>query len=162
MVKTIIAGAALVTFLLGPGVAVAQQTDPWIGTWKLNIEKSKADPGPLPKTQTLRIETAPEGAQKHTFDGVNAEGQTTHTERVAKYDGVDVPVVAQPPPTAKATNSFRRLDDRSFEVSNKRDGKALSTSRVVISPDGKTLTQTVTGIDPQGRPINNVLVWDKQ
>jgi hypothetical protein len=162
MVKTIMAGAALVTSLLRPSVVVAQQTDPWIGTWKFNVEKSKADPGPLPKSQTLRIEPAPEGAQKHTGDGVNAEGQPTHTERVAKYDGVDVPVVVQPPPTAKVTNSFRRLDDRSFEVTNKRDGKAVTTIRVVISPDGKTMTQTGTGTDAQGRTINNILVFDKQ
>jgi hypothetical protein len=162
MVKTIIAGAAVVTSLLGPSVGSAQQTDPWIGTWKLNVEKSKADPGPLPKSQTLRIEPAADGAQKHTGDGVNAEGQPTHTERVAKYDGVDVPVVVQPPPPGKATNSFKRLDERSFEVTNKRDGKVTTTIRVVISADGKTMTQTGTGTDTQGRAINNILVFEKQ
>jgi hypothetical protein len=164
MVKTIIAGAAVVTclVLLGPAVAVAQQTDPWIGTWKLNVEKSKADPGPLPRSVTLRIEPAPDGAQKHTTDSLNAQGQATHTERVAKYDGVDVPVVSQPPTPVKVTNSFRRLDERSFEITSKRHGKAVTTSRMVISPDGKTLTQRVTGTDPQGRTINSAFVLDKQ
>jgi hypothetical protein len=66
------------------------------------------------------------------------------------------------PPPAKVTNSFRRLDDRSFEASSKRDGKVTSTIRVVISPDGKTMTQTGTGTDAQGRAINNILVYDKQ
>jgi hypothetical protein len=161
--NTIIASVAVVTSLLGSIVASAQQTDPWIGTWKLNPEKSKGDPAFLPKSRTARTEPASDGAQKHTIDSVFADGRTTHLEVVAKYDGVDVlPVVQPPPSTAKVTNNFRRIDDRSFEVTVKRDGKAAGTTRVVVSPDGKTMTQTTTGPDPQGRTITTVTVLEKQ
>jgi hypothetical protein len=41
-------------------------------------------------------------------------------------------------------------------------GKALTTTRVVVSRDGKTRTNTVTGTDAQGRMINNTVVYEKR
>ena len=41
-------------------------------------------------------------------------------------------------------------------------GKALTTTRVVVSRDGKTRTNTVTGTDAQGRTINNTVVYEKR
>jgi hypothetical protein len=47
-------GAAALT-LLGASLAVAQGTDKsYFGTWKLNVAKSKFEPGPGPKEQ-IRI-----------------------------------------------------------------------------------------------------------
>jgi len=36
----------------GPLIA---QTNPFIGTWKLNVAKSKFEPGPAPKSQTRTV-----------------------------------------------------------------------------------------------------------
>jgi len=38
--------------------ASAQATDPRLGTWKLNVAKSKYEPGPAPKSLTVKIESA--------------------------------------------------------------------------------------------------------
>lgn len=141
----------------------AQSADPWIGTWKLNLAKSKFDPGPPPRSNTVKIAAVADGSQKQTFDGVNAQGQTFHSERVTTFDGADVLLQAvSPPSTALTTNAFKRLGDRSFQVTVKADGKVTSTSRIVVSPDGRTLTQTTTGTNAQGQAINNTAVWDKQ
>jgi hypothetical protein len=116
--------------------------------WYLAVECGRVDlrPGPGPKRSTLRIEAAAGGAQKHTFDGVNAQRQTTHSERVAKFDGADVPVQAvMPPATAASTNAFQRVDARTFEVTAKVAGKGTTTNRVVVWADGKTLTHTTSG-----------------
>ena len=95
--------------------------------------------------------------------GVNAQGQPTHTERVGKFDGADVPVQAvQPPSQAATTSAFRRVDTRSFEVVNKSAGKLTSTVRVVISADGKTMTQTSNGTNAQGQKTDSISVYDKQ
>src|ERR1700712_403249 len=166
MKTTLIASAVMTTVLLASfGLAQQTRTDPWIGTWKLNIEKSKADPGPLPKSQTIRIEPVAGGAQKHTFDIVDAKGQTLHNERTTKYDGAPVAIegsVLPPTTDAKVTQTFRRLDDRSFEVTNIVDGKPTVTTRVVVSPDGKTMTTSATGTDAQGRKVTNASVYEKQ
>jgi hypothetical protein len=60
------------------------------------------------------------------------------------------------------TNALRRIDDRSFEVVVKVDGKQTVRNRIVVSLDGKTLTQTTTGTNAQDQSVNNVVIWEKQ
>ena len=49
---------ARITIVVGAGVliaavlATAQSKDPFVGTWRLNVAKSKYSPGPPPKSQT--------------------------------------------------------------------------------------------------------------
>jgi hypothetical protein len=165
MVRTriTVVGVAFTGLLLAAALVSAQSADPWIGTWRLNLAKSKFSPGPAPTSSTLKVEAVSGGAQKHTFDGANAQGQATHSERVARFDGADVPVQAIAPATKSVnTNAFRRLGDHSFEVLAKADGKLTSTNRIVVSADGKTLTQTTTGTNAQGQAVSNVSVYDKQ
>ena len=69
----------------------AQGSDRRMGTWKLNIAKSKYDPGPPPKNQTIKYEPSA-GGFKFTSEGLDAQGQATHTETIAKLDGKDYPV----------------------------------------------------------------------
>src|SRR5215472_16333495 len=57
-----------------PRIALAQSE--LIGTWKLNAEKSKFNPGPAPKNSVLTYEAAGEGV-KVTNEGVNAPGNPT-------------------------------------------------------------------------------------
>jgi hypothetical protein len=141
-------------------IARTQSSDPWIGTWKVNLEKSTYSPGPKPTVAgTVKIEPSAGGGIKTTIDGTNPEGQPTHTESVGGFDGKDNPVTGAPAPM---TNALKRVDDRTFEVMGKVDGKPAVTTRVAVSADGKTITATQTGTNAQGQSINNVLVLDKQ
>jgi hypothetical protein len=54
--------------------AAAQAADPQVGTWKLDVAKSKYSPGPPPKEITLTIESQPDGL-KFTIVGTDAEGK---------------------------------------------------------------------------------------
>ena len=65
--------------------------DSAIGTWKLNVAKSKYTPGPSPKSATITYEETADGI-KRTGESVDAEGKTTSFEYTAKYDGKDYPV----------------------------------------------------------------------
>jgi opacity protein-like surface antigen len=160
--KITVAGLALTALFMVALVRVAQAADLWEGSWKLNLAKSKFDPGPAPKSNILRIESVAGGGQKHTFDGVNAQGRTTHSERLTKFDGNENPVTAVAPPTKTVTiNTFRRVYDHSFEVLAKVDGKLTTTNRIVVSRNGKTLTQTTTGKNAQGQTVNNTAVYEK-
>jgi hypothetical protein len=76
------------------------------------------------------------------------------------FDGKDNPVKGAPAPNTTA--AYKRIDDRTFEVMGKVDGKATITTRVVISGDGKTMTATQTGRNYQGESVNNVIVATKQ
>ena len=67
----------------------------------------------------------------------------------------------KPSPSQDAI-TWKKIDDYAYANVAMLKGKALTTTRVVISRDGKTRTNTVTGQDAQGRTINNVVVYERQ
>jgi hypothetical protein len=62
-----------------------------IGTWKLNLEKSKFNPGPGPKSLTQTAEAVEDGV-KWTSTGEAADGTPINISFTAKYDGKDYPI----------------------------------------------------------------------
>ena len=137
---------------------IVMGADSNIGTWKINLVKSKYSPGPPPKSQTLKIEAWEDGI-KYTADGIDAGGTATHAEASAKYGGKDYPFKGNPDAD---TLSYKRIDANTVEAVAKKGGKVTITSKIVVSKDGKTRTLTQTGADARGRAVNNTLVYDKQ
>ena len=138
-------------------VSGASAADVFSGNWKVNLDKSKYDPGPAPKSATSKID-AMEGGLKFTNDGVNSEGKPTHSEWSGKFDGKDNPVEGDP---NRDTAALKKIDDYTIEISNKKAGKPTTTIRTVFSKDGKTRTQTVKGTNAQGVKVNNMVVYEK-
>jgi hypothetical protein len=138
--------------------SLALAGDNWVGTWKLNLAKSKYSPGPAPKAQTLKFEAMPEGI-KLSSEVVNAEGQATKGGYTSRFDGKEVAMAGN----ANAdTAAPRKINDNSYENPWKKAGKATITTKGVVSADGKTLTITQTGTDAQGRPVSSTAVYEKQ
>jgi hypothetical protein len=129
-----------------------------VGTWKLNLAKSKYSPGPAPTSQTLKLEAAEDGV-KYTADGIGPDGKPTHAEFTAKYDGKDYPFKGNPDADSI---SYKRIDANTVEAVTKKNGKTTVTAKVVISKDGKTRTLTMTGKDAKGQDVKNTVVYDKQ
>jgi len=150
---------AVMAFVVVLGAAaVWAQTDPAIGTWKLNPAKSKYDPGPVPKSNTVVI-TAAGKSLKVSAKGVDGEGKPTSTDYTVANDGKDVPVKG---PAAYDRVSARRIDPNTTELTRKKAGKVVQTATRAVSSDGKTMTVTTTGTDEKGRKVNTVAVFDKQ
>jgi hypothetical protein len=61
-----------------------------VGTWKLNVAKSKYSPGPAPLSNTVKFDVI-DGGIKLVADGVDSQGRKTHNEYTAKFDGTDNP-----------------------------------------------------------------------
>jgi hypothetical protein len=131
--------------------------DPQMGTWKLNQAKSKFTPGTA-KFSTVTFKNTL-GNIKATGDGIAANGNPMHVEWSGKFDGKDYPVTGDP---NADTRSYRKVDDRTLEVTVKKNGKVTVTSRTVVSADGKTRTANVTGTTPSGKKFKNVVVYDRQ
>ena len=85
--------AACCVMVLSSSVALA--ADNWLGTWKVDLAKSKYSPGPAPKSYILKFEATPVGIQ-FTGDGVSADGKATHGMFLSKFDGKDVPYKGNP------------------------------------------------------------------
>jgi hypothetical protein len=148
--------AACCAIVLSSSVVLAAEN--WLGTWKLDVAKSKSVPGPGPKSLTLKFEATRDGI-KLTTDGVSAEGKATHGQYVSRFDGQEVPWEGNPDADMA---SPKRIDDNSYVNTWKKGGKATITAKVVVSKDGKTLTVVQTGTDSQGRTVNSKEVFNKQ
>ena len=113
------------------------QTDPTVGTWVLNVAKSKYDPGPPPKSSTLTIVAAGQG-HKIEAKGVDAAGNPTGTQYTASYDGKDVPVTLTGSQDYD-TIALKKVDAQRVEGTRKKAGKVVQTYSRVITADGKTM-----------------------
>lgn len=138
---------------------VVYAADMSIGTWKLNVAKSKFDPSNLaPKSQTVKNEAAGDGV-KQVADIVDSSGKAVHTEYTAQYDGKDYAVKGDP---NRDMVALKKIDDYNFEFTNWKGGKAMTSGKVVYSKDGKTRTITTAGTNAQGQKVSNTTVFDKQ
>jgi hypothetical protein len=158
MAKRLALVACVLAGVLAMGSALSA-ADSNIGTWKLNLAKSKYDPGPAPKSQTLKIEAWGTDGVKYTADGVDSDGKPTHWEFQAKYDGKFVPFKGN---LDSDMLSYKRIDANTIESTTTLKGKPASSTRAVVSADGKTRTLTQTGKNAKGQDIHNVIVYEKQ
>jgi len=140
-------------FLAG---AVCFAADPQMGTWKLNEAKSKITPGTL-KFNTVTFKSM-FGKVKVAGDGSDADGKPVHSEWTGNFDGKDYPVTGDPISDAR---SYTKVDDRTLNLTVKKDGKVIDTGRIVVSADGKSRTVTVSGTTPKGKKFKNTAVYDK-
>jgi hypothetical protein len=140
-----------------PQVGFAQSS-PLIGTWKLNLDKSKFT-GPPSRSLT---DTYTQDGQniRGTARLIDAQGDTATIEFMHIYDG-------QPHPTTGAAvfdaSAYTRVDANTFIFARLKAGNLVLIGTSVVSQDGKTHTVTATGTLPIGLPGTSViLVYDKQ
>jgi len=153
---SILSFAAVVLLIPSPRSAFAQ-SDPLIGTWKLNLTKSKFNPGPPPRSSTMHYEPFGKGF-RDTVTGVDAQGKPTTSVFMMFYDGKFYPTTGV---IGYDASAFTRVDDHTVTYIRTLAGKVVATGTRALSQDGKTLTFTGTGTTAKGRQ-NNVSVYDKQ
>ena len=157
-IRSVVSSAVCVgLFAVLTGAAFAS-TDPQVGTWKLNVAKSKFSPGPVPTTATTTIEAVGAGT-KVVVDQTLADGALRHWEFTTNYDGKDSPVTGSPDTDMVARTL---VNANTVETISKKDGKVMTTQRSVVSKDGLTRTVTTKGVNAKGEKMNNVSVYEKQ
>ena len=147
--------AALVIVLAAGSVLLAQ-SNPFVGTWKLNVASSKYDPGPAPQSQTRTWDAA----GMVMVNGINAAGKPVSYGYPIKGDGVEYPTMGAVPNTADKITT-KKIDANTYEANFTKAGKHVETATFKVSNGGKTLTIMAKGATDAGA-FNNVLVWDKQ
>ncbi len=128
-----------------------------MGTWKLNESKSKFGAGST-KNDTV-VYAAAGDSVKVTVDGTDADGKSTHNEWTGKFDGKDYPVTGDP---SSDMRSYKKVDDRTLELTVKKAGKVTATGRIVVAADGKSRTITTSGTNQKGKKVKNTAVYDKE
>src|ERR1700676_160279 len=84
---------AVITSITAIGALAADNS---LGTWKLNMEKSKFSPT-APVKSLAQTREASDGGVKVTTTGEQADGTPINTSYTAKYDGTETPVTGNAP-----------------------------------------------------------------
>ena len=136
----------------------AAAPDPAVGTWELNLTKSKYNPGPAPKSMTRVYANSAEGTTM-TATGVAADGSPISIHATYKYDGKDYPYSGSP---NYDSISLKRVNGVTVKSTLKKSGKAVGTSTRSIAGHGKVMIITTKVVDTKGVKHEDVQVFDKQ
>ncbi len=134
--------------------------DPIVGTWKLNIAKSKfLATDSVPKEQTLVIREVGTEQFEMSITGVQADGKpmsakATHPQQGGVVSGMSLPesymVIQTVIGPGNVCTTFLQ------------NGKQVRLHHNLVSKDGKTMTQAVRLLDTKGQPVDAVGYWEKQ
>jgi hypothetical protein len=153
LTKTLVAVAVVTVSAFG--------ADSSIGTWKLNLDKSKYNPPPIPVKSLTSTREASKGGVKVMSTGERADGTPIKASYTTKYDGTPSSVTGSGAPYD--TISIKRVDANTFTDERKNTGGSYhAKGSTVISDGGKVMTWTSEGTDPDGKPFTAVFVYEKQ
>jgi hypothetical protein len=148
------------------GTSANAQSDPFDGTWRLNVAKSQMQPATASKSEIIRFRIVGDEEQ-FVSEAVTAKGESESIKYSARYnDGKPYPFTITI--DGKVTNpgalmTMRKIDTWTRERYNMRDGKPVLASRRVVSRDGKTMTLTILRVDAQGNEVvNETRILEKQ
>jgi len=150
---------ALVAFAITTVAAFA--ADNTIGTWKLNVARSKYTADPLPIKSLTVTREASDGGVKQTATGERSDGTVINTTYTAKYYGTEVKVTGDN--LTYDTIAIKQANANTLTDERKKTGTPYkATGRVVVSNGGKVMTTTTKGTNADGKEFTQTLVFDKQ
>jgi len=141
--------------ILGADMAV----DPAVGTWTLNLAKSKLDPNEPPLRSSVRTYTVTPDGLKVSIHSVDADGAAHDTGSTFTYDGK--------PHSVSGTTDYdmiavTRVGTNESKTELIKSGKVVGHLARVVSRDGKTMTVTVDETNAKGTSIHEVTVYERQ
>jgi hypothetical protein len=138
--------------------AALSAADPFVGTWKMNLAKSKYKAGAPPKEQIATI-TVTGSDMTVRVDAINADGRKTVVSYTIPYEG-GMGKMSETSPAYDGI-SGKHIGPYEREISRWKDGKAVFTARSVVSADGNSMLTSSKGVSPQGTPVDASIVYDK-
>ncbi len=143
-------------------VVVAQDRDPFTGSWTLNLAKSTmVSPATASKSETVTYRHV-NGEEIYASDAVTAKGEAEHTDYRGVYDGpygtikmtVDGKVASEGP------LQLRKLDPRTrLRIAMRKDGTLNGVIVRRMAEDGRSITSSILRFDADGRIVVHETRW---
>jgi hypothetical protein len=150
--------SAMLMFAFFSVASAAGAPDPVIGTWKLNLEKSKFPAGSAPKSET-RTYAVGAGGITTTVTGIAADGSATSQSATLTYDGKDDAWTGS---TTFDALSEKKVNRTTIKAELKKDGKVVGHTTRTITAKGTVLTLSTALKTAKGGTTHQVAVYDKQ
>ena len=155
-VSSILAAVVLSSLAIVASSPSFAQSNPLLGTWKLNLGKSKYASGTGPKEQpSTYVQDGPN--VKNIGKSVDYEGKPLETVLLHIYDGQPHPSTGNP---LYDSSTYTKIDDHNIFWSRSKNGKQVMVGHMVMAPDGKSYT--TTNITTVGKGGIDTAVSEKQ
>jgi hypothetical protein len=151
---------ACTALLVGPVLACTEvrPPDPLVGTWTLNVQRSKfRPPGLPPQSMTVTYEQTGSGLRSVSMV-VLRDGTSSRSEYTAAYDGKDYPISGG---TQIDTVSMRQIDALTTECIGKRGGQRVQSYTRQVYADGRVMIVTQKAADSTS-PAADHLVFERK
>jgi hypothetical protein len=150
-----------IAFAVALTAVAAFGADNTLGTWKLNVGKSKVAPAPSKIKSLSVVREASDGGVKVTTTGERADGTKIDSTYTAKYDGTPATVTGTG--LLYNTISIKQVNANTLTDERKSTGTPYkATGRMAVSGGGKIMTLTTKGTSVDGKDFTSTLVFDKQ
>jgi hypothetical protein len=143
-------------FLLLLFVPALAADDPFTGTWKLNLAKSKLLPGDTTRSDVYRA-VADERTIKISERVTDDKGVHEITVE-AKFDGRDYPVKGD---LMSDSVSYERVSADRINVRTKKGPKVTAKASAAVSSNGKVITVSFT-VYAEDRDHSGTAVYERQ
>jgi len=141
-------------------VGTLSAADAFVGTWKLNVAKSKFTPGMEPKVVSVAV--VEKGADYGvTVTGTDPTGKPISVKYSFPMKGGAVTYTEGAPPSG-ATAVTKRVNATTIDSTSTLNGKEVGSTHTTLSADGKTLTRVVKNVDDKGKPFTNTELYERQ
>jgi hypothetical protein len=141
--------------------SLSAQENPFLGTWKLNVEKSKYVGAAAPKSQTRTVAAQGNGV-KYSFEGVTADGKPFAFSFVSYYDKTNAAITGTGTPAGADAINLKRVNPNKTEGTLWKGGKELGKVTAEVSKDGKVTTVRGKGKTVDGKEYSTESVYDRQ
>ena len=158
LVKSLLLGT-VAAFGISGIASAADMADPAVGTWALDLAKSKySSPDRAPKSQTRMYTQSADGTSL-TIQTTTADGSSATQKSTFKYDGKSYPFTGSP---MYDSLTLKQVDAHTVKSTQWKAGKETGETTRMISADGKTMSVTTTGKDAKGMSYKDEGVYDKK
>jgi hypothetical protein len=137
--------------------SAAFSPDPFVGTWKLDREKSRFSIGAPPREMTLQIEQEGDNLRV-TAHGSSEDGSPLSVEYSLPIKGGD----------GQVHHGFfdrvgsKYISDDVRETTYMKKGKERMSRHTVLSHNGRTMRSTVKGTNAHGHFVTGEEVFNRQ
>lgn len=124
---------SVILLTLPAGEMLRGQSDPFLGTWKLNVKKSKFDRGPALKSETRIVVTGPTGMNVSVKRVKNNDAKQEF-EYTTNLDGKSYPITGEGPEGAD-TIAANLTGSNTMQITLTKNRKVKGAATITVSGD---------------------------
>ena len=156
----LLAGTSLIVLVVA--MVVAQDRDPFTGSWTLNVAKSTmVSPATASKSETVTYRHV-NGEEIYASDAVTAKGEAEHTDYRGVYDGPfgTIKMTVDGKTASEGPLPLRKLDPRTrLRIAMRKDGALNGIIVRRMAEDGRSITSSILRFDNDGRIVVHETRW---